>query len=166
MRLGRAVLLLAPVLLLALPACGDDAGESKSKREAPSVPLGFELAFAGTAGEAEAVPAPSALVPLTPQELAAKIEAGDVRLIDVRTDEEVAGGMIAGAEHIALDRFDPAKLDLSDGREVVLYCRSGRRSAIAGAKLAAVTGEPVEHLEGGLLAWQAAGQKVETPQGQ
>ena len=35
---------------------------------------------------------------------------------------------------------DPAKLDLSDGREVVLYCRSGRRSAIAGEKLAAATG--------------------------
>ena len=55
---------------------------------------------------------------------------------------------------------------LSDGREVVLYCRSGRRSAMAGEKLAAVTGEPVEHLEGGMLAWEAAGQPVEKPQGQ
>ncbi|MCL9999913.1 MAG: rhodanese-like domain-containing protein [Erythrobacter sp.] len=118
MRPGRAALLLAPALLLALSACGDDPGESKSKRDAPSIPLGFELAFAGTEGEADVAPAP--LVPLSPEELAARIKAGNVRLIDVRTDEEVAQGMIPGAEHIALDRFDPAKLDLSDGREVVL----------------------------------------------
>jgi rhodanese-related sulfurtransferase len=167
MRPGRAALLLAPALLLALSACGDDPGGSKSKRDAPSVPLGFELAFAGTAGEADAAPAPLVpLVPLSPEELAAKIKAGNIRLIDVRTDEEVAGGMIPGAEHIALDRFDPTKLDLSDGREVVLYCRSGRRSGIAGEKLAAVTGAPVEHLEGGMLAWEAAGQPVDKPQGQ
>lgn len=170
MRPGRSIssrtLLLAPALLLALSACGGDPGDSKSKRDTPSTPLGFELAFAGTAGKAEVAPAPAAPTPLSPEELAAKIKAGNVRLIDVRTDEEVAQGMIPGAEHIPLDRFDPAKLNLSDGREVVLYCRSGRRSAIAGEKLAAVTGEPVEHLEGGLLAWEAAGQPVAPPQGQ
>jgi rhodanese-related sulfurtransferase len=164
MRPGRAALVFAPALLLALSGCGDEASESKGNRDGSSVPLGFELAFAGTEGEAEAAPAPAALVPLSPEELAAKIKTGNVRVIDVRTDAEVAQGTIPGAEHIALDTFDPAKLDLSDGREVVLYCRSGRRSAIAGEKLAAVTGAPVEHLEGGILAWEAAGQPVEKPE--
>ncbi len=88
--------------------------------------------------------------------------AGNVRLIDVRTDVEVAEGAIPGAEHIALDRFDPAKLDLSDGREVVLYCRTGRRSAIAGERLAAATGKPVEHLAGGIIAWDEAQQPIAT----
>lgn len=167
-RTGFALLLspalpLAP-LLLALSACGDEPDGNREKRDAPSVPLGFELAFAGTTGETDAAPAP--LVALSPDELAAKIAAGNVRLIDVRTDEEVAEGTIPGAEHIALDSFDPASLDLGDGREVVLYCRSGRRSAIAGEKLAAVTGAPVEHLEGGILAWEAAGKPVERPQDQ
>jgi rhodanese-related sulfurtransferase len=152
-------------LLLALAACGGDREAPNDKREAPSVPLGFELAFAASPGEDAPAPAasPARLVPLSPQELARRIAAGRIRLIDVRTAEEVAEGMIAGAEHIALDRFDPAALDLSDGREVVLYCRSGRRSAIAGEKLAAVTGAPVEHLEGGILAWEAAGQPLEKP---
>ncbi|MBU7580725.1 MAG: rhodanese-like domain-containing protein [Porphyrobacter sp.] len=163
-------LLLAPALplaplMLALAACGSDAGEGSRKREAPSVPLGFELAMTGlgadTADDASA--APTTLVMLSPAELAARIKAGNVRLIDVRTDAEVAEGTIPGAEHIPLDRFDPATLDLSDGREVVLYCRSGRRSAMAGDKLAALTGGPVEHLEGGMLAWEAAGQPVENP---
>lgn len=163
-RTGFALLLcpalpLAP-LLLALSACGGEPDGNHEKRDAPSVPLGFELAFAGTAGEA----APAPLVALSPDELAAKIAAGNVRLIDVRTDEEVAQGTIPGAEHIALDAFDPAKLDLSDGREVVLYCRSGRRSAIAGEKLATVTGARVEHLEGGILAWEAAGKPVAKPE--
>jgi rhodanese-related sulfurtransferase len=157
---------LAP-LLLALAACGGEPEGQKGKREAPSVPLGFELAFAGTAadGSAEAA-APAPLIPLTPDELAARIKAGNVRVIDVRTDAEVAEGTIPGAEHIALDRFSAESLDFSDGREVVLYCRSGRRSAIAGEKLAQVTGAPVQHLEGGMLAWEAAGQPVAKPQDQ
>ena len=170
-------LLLAPALplapvLLALAACGSDKGEARERREAPAAPFGFELAMAGTAGagtagagadDAAAVPAasPSPLVTLSPEELAARIAAGNVRLIDVRTDAEVAEGMIPGAEHIPLDRFDPAALGPDDGREVVLYCRSDRRSAIAGAKLAEATGEPATHLEGGILAWEAAGQPVE-----
>lgn len=110
--------------------------------------------------EAGAIAAPAALIDLSPAELAARMAAGNVRLIDVRTDVEVAEGAIPGAEHIALDRFDPAKLDLSDGREVVLYCRTGRRSAIAGERLAAATGKPVEHLAGGIIAWDEAQQPI------
>lgn len=158
--------MLAVPALLALTACGDE------RRDPPSAPLGYELAAAGatatarsgaTDGDAKSVPAVpvgSPLSDLSPQQLAARLVAGNVRLIDVRTDAEIAEGVIAGAEHIPLDRFDPATLDLSDGREVVLYCRSGRRSAIAGAKLAAVTGKPVEQLAGGILAWEAAKQPI------
>lgn len=160
--------LLAASALLALVACSGGS-RSDGKRDAPSAPLGFELAFAGAgapASDDDAVPVPEApaslpMIDLTPEQLAARLAAGDVRLIDVRTDEEVAEGMIPGAEHIPLDRFDPAKLGPSDGREVVLYCRSGRRSTMAGAKLSAATGEPVEHLAGGILAWEEAGQPLE-----
>ena len=167
----RLAYLLAPALplapvLLALAACGNEGGGASERRDSPSAPFGFELAMAGTMAGAEddaaAVPvAPAPLVTLTPEELAARIAAGNVRLIDVRTDAEVAEGIIPGAEHIPLDRFDPAALGPDDGREVVLYCRSDRRSGIAAAKLAEATGEPATHLEGGILAWEAAGQPVE-----
>jgi len=161
----RLIMLLSPALLLA--ACGDtqDTGGS---REGPSAPIGFELAMAGAGAAAASgddasakVPAPSPLIGLSPEQLAERLKAGNIRLIDVRTAEEVAAGTIPGAEHLPLDQFDPAKLGADDGREVVLYCRSGRRSAIAGEKLAAATGEPVVHLAGGILAWEAAGLSLE-----
>lgn len=162
MMLTRLALLVSPALLLA--ACGNAADQARDpEREhdnAPATPLGAELATAKDADANAGAPAGAGMIDLTPQELAARLAGGNVRLIDVRTDAEVAEGMIPGAEHIALDRFDPAKLDLSDGREVVLYCRSGRRSTLAGEKLAAATGKPVEHLAGGILAWEAAGEPV------
>lgn len=158
-------LALAPVFL-ALTACGDERSGAGERKDGPSAPFGFELAMAGTVatddGTADTIPAaaPAPMIDLSPAELAARLKAGNIRLIDVRTDAEVAQGVIPGAEHIPLDRFDPADLDLSDGREVVLYCRSGRRSTVAGEKLAEATGKPVEHLAGGILAWEEAGQPI------
>ncbi len=140
-------------LTLALAACG---GEAEGGRSGGAAPFGYELAMAATGDDLATAP----LVTLTPEELAARLAEGNVRLIDVRTDEEVAEGVIPGAEHIPLDRFDPATLGPDDGREVVLYCRSDRRSGVAGEKLAAATGEPATHLEGGILAWEAAGLPV------
>ena len=92
--------LLAAAALLALPACGSDESE-REKREGAAAPLGFELAMAGTAGTGDAsaapAPAPMQVIDLSPEELAARIAAGNVRLIDVRTDAEVAEGTIPGA---------------------------------------------------------------------
>lgn len=65
-----------------------------------------------------------------------KINA-NATLIDVRTAEEFAAGHIKGAINIPFDTIVPqlAKLNLSKDTEVVLYCRSGRRSSIAQASL-------------------------------
>ncbi len=89
---------LAP-LMLAVGACGGESGEGR-KGDAPAGPLGFELAMAATADDAAApLPAPASLVSLSPEELAQRIKAGDVRLIDVRTDEEVAEGAPSPAQN-------------------------------------------------------------------
>ncbi len=89
------------------------------------------------------------------------LDAGIIRLIDIRTDEEVAGGMIPGAEHIPMERFDASRINPDDPRIPVLYCRSGRRSAQAGAALSQATGLPTIHLGGGLLGWQTSGFAIE-----
>jgi len=163
----RALLCTIPSLALAIAACAP--GGDGDDRSGP--PIGYELASAAELEAREALgqtgseiaERESNLVEIDAEELAEKLEAGNVRLIDVRRDDEVALGMIPGAEHIAMDAFDPAALDMSDGREIVLYCRSGRRSALVGERLAAFTGEPVTHLAGGILAWQASGQASDKP---
>lgn len=149
-------LLLAPLTAIALVSCApDDSGEEgREGAGSRGSPLGLELAVAGTGGETDTQAA--TVIDLSVEELKAKIAAGNIRLIDVRRADEVAEGIIPGAEHVALDDFDPAALDLSDGREIVLYCRSGRRSGIAGEALAAHTGQPAQHLAGGILAWREA----------
>jgi rhodanese-related sulfurtransferase len=92
--------------------------------------------------------------------LATRIAAGGVKLIDVRTPEEFADGHIAGAVNMPVETFDPARLADADPTKTVLYCRSGRRSQVAAGKLAAATDKTAVHLDGGILAWEAAGQPV------
>ncbi len=133
---------------LCLTACNADDTLQETVKEEINESAGTEAAVEASAD--------AAVIDLSVDELATLVDAGNIRLIDVRRDDEVAEGIIPGAEHIMLDDFDPTALDLSDGREVVLYCRSGRRSGIAAEKLAAYTGEPAKHLGGGIIAWREA----------
>ena len=55
-------------------------------------------------------------------------------LIDVRTPEEFASGHIDGAINLPYDQIDAknsAVAAIDKGRSILVYCRSGRRSAIA-----------------------------------
>jgi rhodanese-related sulfurtransferase len=88
--------------------------------------------------------------------LESRIARGEVRLIDVRTPEEFAQGHLEGATNLPLNLFDPAAIEDEAGKETVLYCRSGRRSAIAADMLSKTWGKPVRHLSGGVLAWEGA----------
>lgn len=66
-----------------------------------------------------------------PEEARALVESGAL-LLDVRTPSEFQAGHIAGAVNVPVDalREQTAKLGATD-RPVVLYCRSGSRSATA-----------------------------------
>ena len=54
-------------------------------------------------------------------------------LIDVRTDEEFDSGHLQGAINIPYQIIDEhiADINSSKNQEIILYCRSGRRSEIA-----------------------------------
>jgi len=81
--------------------------------------------------------------------------AGTVAVVDVREPEEFAGGHMPGALNVPLSAFDLTRLP--QGRPLVLYCRSGARSARA-LRLAREGGvKRVAHYAGGMLGWQAAG---------
>ncbi len=81
----------------------------------------------------------------------------NIVLVDVRNDDEVARGIIAGAIHIQLSMLPVQFQQLTHAQTVIFYCHSGVRSAHA-ADFAAGKGlKDVYNLTGGVLAWGKAG---------
>lgn len=77
-------------------------------------------------------------------------------LIDVREPKEYAVSHIPGALLIPLKEVEIKALSLDTDKEVIFYCRSGRRSKIA-AEFVDSIGLPFKrilNLSGGILAWQ------------
>lgn len=93
---------------------------------------------------------------IDPDTLKQGLDQQAITLIDVREPGEFAGEHIPGATLVPLSQFDLRKIPQAEEMQVVLYCRSGHRSAVAARKLAAAGVEPSQ-LSGGLLAWKAAG---------
>ncbi|NDJ51555.1 MAG: rhodanese-like domain-containing protein [Chloroflexi bacterium] len=79
-------------------------------------------------------------------------------LVDVRTPEEVADGYIDGAINIPVDELEARLSELPDDAPVVVYCRSGNRSARA-ANILASNGYEAYDL-GGIITWEAQGYPV------
>lgn len=94
------------------------------------------------------------------QGLAALAAQGPIQVLDVRTEEEVARGMIEGAIHIPLHLLPRRVGELDPGAVTVVYCRSGVRSAQACAYLAARGFASPYNLKGGILEWLRSGQAV------
>ena len=113
-----------------------------------------------------AEPAPAANAPLMGQaELLAKIDGKDPDLVvlDVRTPAEFAAGHVPGARNVSHDQLAaklPELAGLKD-KQIVLYCRSGRRTLLAEETLRNAGFKKLLHLEGDYLAWEAARRPVE-----
>ncbi len=81
-------------------------------------------------------------------------------LVDVRNDDEVLRGIIAGAIHIPLAMLPAQYEPLTKADTVVFYCHSGIRSAHAAAFAASKGCKNVYNLVGGVLAWSRAGHAL------
>lgn len=86
-------------------------------------------------------------------------------LVDVRTDGEVAEGMIPGAIQI---EYNSAEMEaqfneLDKSKPVLVYCAAGGRSGSTKAQLAEWGFQEVYDLDGGMGAWVASGMAVEQP---
>ena len=91
-----------------------------------------------------------------PQEFAARIGDPGAFLVNVHTPYD---GEIAGTDaFIVFDQItgDP-RLPTDKDAQILLYCRSGRMSAIAAETLINAGYTNVVDLEGGMVAWEAAG---------
>ena len=94
---------------------------------------------------------------ITVEELKAKLDSGDkINLIDCREPHEYEEVNI-GARLIPLGMFQTMQLDeIEDLKEaeVIVHCRSGKRSAMACHILDEMGFTNTYNVEGGILAWQ------------
>lgn len=79
-------------------------------------------------------------------------------LIDVREPEELLDGSLPGAINIPVGQVPERIGSLDPAKSIVLFCRSGGRSANAAEFLVASGFSQVTNLEGGMLAWADANQ--------
>jgi rhodanese-related sulfurtransferase len=88
------------------------------------------------------------------------IAASGAHLIDVRTADEVAHGVIDGAIHIPLHLLPLRAADIPQDKPVVMYCRSGARSAQACSFMASKGYDNMHNLSGGIMAWARSGNTL------
>ncbi len=95
-------------------------------------------------------------------------------IIDIREPEEFARGHIPGAVlsprgllefeiHGLVQRTATNPNLAPEDRDIVLYCGTGGRSALATDALDRMGYRNVRSMDGGIVAWSAAGLPVDTP---
>ncbi|MBK8026894.1 MAG: rhodanese-like domain-containing protein [Chloroflexi bacterium] len=82
-------------------------------------------------------------------------------LLDVRTPEEFASGHLANAANISVETLADNLASVPKDVPIVVYCRSGNRSAQA-AQILAQNGYTAIYDLGGINDWQAAGYPIES----
>ena len=127
--------------------------------------------IAATSFGADPAPAPAVQPPgvdaphITQSDLLARLDQKDPDLVvlDVRTPAEFAAGHVPGARNLSHDQLAANLGELAPLRdkEVVLYCRSGRRTLLAEETLRQAGFKRLLHLEGDYLAWEAAQRPIE-----
>ena len=113
------------------------------------------------------VPAPAAVVvaPLSQEALLEQQSSHPEHLLvlDVRTPQEYADGHVPGAVNVPYDQLASRLAEVPQDKDVVLYCKSGRRAGIAADVLAANGYTRLSHLEGDMNAWLEKGRPVAKP---
>ncbi len=99
---------------------------------------------------------------LSAEELALRLERGDVVVLDVRPETEFRAGHIAGARSVPVDQLEAFVGELPKRREVVAYCR-GPYCVYAddAVRLLRSRGLKARRLDVGYPEWQRAGLPVE-----
>lgn len=140
----RALLLASLVFTLA--GCGH-MGAVAIKPVTPPKPQTLAARAAATVKQAAPADAYKALV----------AAHGKITLIDVRQPEEFYGGHAAGAVLQPLPDLATWSAKLDKQAAYMIICHSGNRSAKACAALVAAGFTDVTNIQGGTMAWEAAG---------
>jgi rhodanese-related sulfurtransferase len=90
---------------------------------------------------------------ISPSDFVARRERGDdMILLDVREDWELAIAKVPGIVHIPMGEVPSRLGELDPSKEIVVLCRSGRRSLDV-AQFLQQRGYRSFNLAGGILAW-------------
>lgn len=99
--------------------------------------------------------------------LLTRLAAQDAALVvlDVRSAAEFAESHVPGARNISHDELGARLGELAGSRDkdLVIYCRSGRRTGLAMETLREAGFTRLFHLQGDFQAWVAAGHDIERP---
>jgi adenylyltransferase/sulfurtransferase len=111
--------------------------------------------FCGVRGQEAPAPAAAAgLAEITVEELKSRLDRGDdVFILDVRNPEEYEICRLPGSTLLPLPALPQRFRELDAGRETVVHCKSGLRSAKAIAFLRQQGLTNLKNLAGGILAW-------------
>lgn len=96
-------------------------------------------------------------------QLRSVLAEGHTTVVDVRSRGEYESAHIPGSVRVGLDEIgtDTAGAVLALPANAVVVCRSGVRAQRACQTLAAAGRDDLRILEGGILAWERAGEAVE-----
>jgi len=134
------------------------------------------VAACAPAAPMAAVPADIALVePVQSEGLAAlpleigAYQAADLReqgafILDVRENDEWIAGHIPGATLIPLGQLENRLDEVPRDQSIVVVCRTGNRNAVGRDILLDAGFESVTSMNGGFVAWEKEGYKVEKGQ--
>lgn len=105
---------------------------------------------------------PDSLSPLTAQELRAELQAGRIRVVDLRPPEEFAAGHFPGAISLPFGEIDARAAEIPNDLEIAAYCRGPYcLMAVKGTDKLRTLGLPVRRLAFSLPEWYAAGLQIE-----
>jgi Dinucleotide-utilizing enzymes involved in molybdopterin and thiamine biosynthesis family 2 len=110
--------------------------------------------FCGVPGLDHPEPATAAEWNISALQLAERLKRGDkIHLIDVREPHELAISHIDGAQNMPLGMLAAHLGELDSAQEIVLFCKSGTRSARALELLLRTGFRKVKNLQGGINSW-------------
>ena len=127
-------------------ACSAQTEQGSAPNPAPVVDLNAALDLADT---------------VDVQTVATVKDRDDVFMLDVREQWEYDEGHIPGVTLIPMGDVASRLADIPTDQEVIVTCRSGNRSGQITDFLRQQGFDNVHNMEGGILAWEAAGYDVE-----
>ena len=90
---------------------------------------------------------------ITALELAERVKSNHLKLLDVREPHELAISALPEAVNIPLGQLAARLPELDSAQEMVVFCKSGTRSARALELLVSAGFKKVKNLKGGINAW-------------